>query len=48
MAGKHMKRYSASLIREINANKNHEVLLHTTKITIVKRTNKQKTEDNNC
>ena len=49
MAKKHMKRYSASLIiREISANKNHEVLLHTTKITIVKWTNKQKTEDNNC
>ena len=37
MAKKHMKRYSASLIiREISANKNHEVLLHTTKITTVK------------
>ena len=42
MAKKHMKRYSASLIiREISANKNHEVLLHTTKITIVKWTNKK-------
>ena len=44
-----MKRCSASLIiREINANKNHEGLLHTTKITMVKGTNKQKTEDYNC